>query len=38
MSRQVEPPLPLETHEHQEPTTPVTKMLTTKNLRSTVPS
>jgi hypothetical protein len=38
MSRQVEPPPPSDPHEHQELTTPVTKMLTMKNLRSMVPS
>jgi hypothetical protein len=38
MSRQAELPPPLEPHEHQEPMTPVTMMLTTKNLLSTVPS
>jgi hypothetical protein len=36
MSRQVEPPPPPKHHDHQEPTMPVTKMLTTKNLHSTL--
>jgi hypothetical protein len=36
MSRQAKPTPPPEHHEHQEPTVPVTKMLMTKKLRSTV--